>query len=170
MRFRGSALFFATFIVSGQCHAQQDALVPSSMIVEKLTGTVTNTPGTFSRYRNLVPVTAPSIDLKINFRVGAATLGPGGKTQLLELSKALSNDLLRDKKVVVEGHTDAQGSPELNLRLSSQRATAVVVFLIDSGIDRDRLSSVGKGYSDLLDKQNPTSAKNRRVTVRVEAP
>lgn len=163
MRASWVAPFLLSVITIEQSTAQQDALISSDQIVEKLSGD-------FSRYRNLVPITARSIDLTVNFRVGAASLGPGSKQQLIELSKALDSESLRDKKVVVEGHTDAQGSRELNLRLSAQRATAVVEFLIMSGIERDRLSSVGKGFNDLLDKQNPTSAKNRRVTVKVEAP
>jgi len=157
------AALLLSLIMISQSTAQQDALISSDQIVERLSGN-------FSRYRNLVPVTAPSINLTINFKVGAATLGAGGKRQLVELSKALGSESLRDKKVLVEGHTDAQGSPELNLRLSAQRAAAVVEFLVMNGIERDRLSSVGKGFTDLLDKQNPMSAKNRRVTIKLETP
>ena len=69
----------------------------------------------------------------------------------------------------VEGHTDSQGSATDNLALSQARAEAVVVFLVDLGIDLERLSAVGHGEEQPLveEKSAEDRAKNRRVTFSV---
>ena len=69
----------------------------------------------------------------------------------------------------VEGHTDSQGSATGNLALSQARAEAVVVFLVDLGIDLERLSAVGHGEEQPLveEKSAEDRAKNRRVTFSV---
>lgn len=73
-------------------------------------------------------------------------------------------------KVVIEGHTDAVGSAEYNLRLSSQRAEAVRTYLITRhGIEPARLRVVGMGKFAPLNKATPTAPENRRVEFRAEA-
>jgi OOP family OmpA-OmpF porin len=69
--------------------------------------------------------------------------------------------------VTIEGHTDGLGSAEYNLKLSERRAASVVNCLVDRGIARDRLGSVGKGESVPV-VGNDTEAQreqNRRVVV-----
>ena len=69
------------------------------------------------------------------------------------------------KKVIVEGHTDNVGDSALNLKLSEERASAVVNYLIKKGIKNERLS--WKGYGDMrpITTENTPEghAKNRRV-------
>lgn len=48
-------------------------------------------------------------------------------------------------RVRIEGHADERGTPEYNLALSSQRATAVRQYLTSLGIAADRLTIVGYG-------------------------
>jgi outer membrane protein OmpA-like peptidoglycan-associated protein len=65
------------------------------------------------------------------------------------------------------GHTDATGAPERNLKLSQDRAAAVVVFLEAQGIAAGRLESFGYGQ-DRPVAENDTRAgrgKNRRVEI-----
>jgi OmpA-OmpF porin, OOP family len=68
-------------------------------------------------------------------------------------------------QVEVQGHTDDVGTPDHNLDLSQRRADAVKEWLVQAGVERDRL--VAKGYG--MDKPivpNLTTqnrAKNRRV-------
>lgn len=54
-----------------------------------------------------------------------------------------------DFKFMVEGHTDAAGGVDYNQKLSERRAASVVRYLANKGVDTTKLSSVGKGKSDL---------------------
>jgi outer membrane protein OmpA-like peptidoglycan-associated protein len=72
-------------------------------------------------------------------------------------------------KIEISGHTDITGSPEINNRLSAERARAVVVYLTGKGIDRTRLTYKGYG-SDQPVADNKTEAgrsKNRRVEFKI---
>ena len=68
-------------------------------------------------------------------------------------------------KIQVVGHTDAQGTPEYNLDLSTRRAQAVIKQLVAHGVDPSRLEPVGLG-EDTPTATNRTArgrARNRRV-------
>ena len=64
----------------------------------------------------------------------------------------------------LEGHTSAGGDAAFNQKLSGDRAQAAVTFLVDhEGIDASRLEAVGKGSSELKNKENPLAPENRRT-------
>jgi len=65
----------------------------------------------------------------------------------------------------VQGHTDSMGSIEYNDDLSKRRAKSVVAYLIDSGIDKNRLRAAGFGERVPLITNETASgrARNRRV-------
>jgi SH3 domain-containing YSC84-like protein 1 len=68
-------------------------------------------------------------------------------------------------KVRVDGYTDNVGSKAANHKLSTERATSVMNWLIDHGVDRSRLTAKGYGEDRPLG-DNATEdgrAKNRRV-------
>lgn len=67
--------------------------------------------------------------------------------------------------IEIQGHTDERGSDSYNLDLSDRRAAAVRKYLIDHGIDADRLQSQGYGETQPLDPRSNEAAwaKNRRV-------
>lgn len=52
--------------------------------------------------------------------------------------------------VEVVSHTDTRGLNSYNLTLSKKRANAIVDYLINKGIDKNRLVPVGKGETELL--------------------
>ncbi|HEY5088909.1 MAG TPA: OmpA family protein [Polyangia bacterium] len=72
-----------------------------------------------------------------------------------------------DKRMVVEGHTDSQGSDKINQPLSLNRATAVRDYLVSRGVPSDRISAVGMGSSKpVADNLTPENrANNRRVEI-----
>jgi outer membrane protein OmpA-like peptidoglycan-associated protein len=100
----------------------------------------------------------------ILFDVGKATLTQDLKTSLAKISGILT--VYKDGNVIVEGHTDNQGSAEFNQKLSEKRAGNVRDFLVNpGGIDSTRLSAVGYGFSKPI-ADNATKEgrqKNRRV-------
>lgn len=69
------------------------------------------------------------------------------------------------ERMEIGGHTDSRGSAAYNLKLSRERAAAVKKFLVDDGIDPDRLESEGYGETrPLLDRHTEAAyAQNRRV-------
>ena len=67
-------------------------------------------------------------------------------------------------KITVTSYADsATGSAEINQRLSEGRAAAVTDQLVNMGVSRDKITSVGKGGVDEL---SPISF-NRRATVQI---
>ncbi len=67
--------------------------------------------------------------------------------------------------IVVEGHTDSTGDETYNMELSKRRAEAVGIYLVDNGIDSDRLEYVGYGPKFPIDTNTTTEGRrrNRRV-------
>lgn len=53
------------------------------------------------------------------------------------------------QKYIVEGHTDAAGTPQYNLNLSLNRAKSVSDYLIKKGVIESQLKLVGKGDTEL---------------------
>jgi outer membrane protein OmpA-like peptidoglycan-associated protein len=79
--------------------------------------------------------------------------------------------------VQIEGHTDARGRPDYNLKLSQRRTESVRDFLIKEGIKADRLTAKGFGAGALLDTgcgdlkdrkaREACHEKNRRVVFTI---
>jgi OOP family OmpA-OmpF porin len=95
-----------------------------------------------------------------------------GKTEVLAASFPLlaqvvdtivRNDI---KRLRIEGHTDNQGNPELNLQLSKDRAKAVADYLTKAGIDASRLEV--EGYGDTLPIAPNLTPRGRELNRRVE--
>jgi outer membrane protein OmpA-like peptidoglycan-associated protein len=91
------------------------------------------------------------------------------KTKLDQVAEALKAQD-GDKRMVVEGHTDSQGSDRINQPLSLNRASAVRDYLVSRGVDSDKITSVGMGSSrPLLDNKNAENrANNRRVEIIIQ--
>ncbi|MBC7658879.1 MAG: OmpA family protein [Chitinophagaceae bacterium] len=86
-----------------------------------------------------------------------------------EQSEALAKVLVKDadawSQIVVMGHTDRVGDPELNVKLSQARAEAFCVLLVKQGIPREKMSCLGMGAQNLQKAFHPKSAKQRRIEV-----
>lgn len=71
--------------------------------------------------------------------------------------------------VEIAGHTDDRGRDELNLDLSDRRANSVMVYLVDAGVDMERLQAAGYGESNPIADNGSSSgrAENRRVEFNI---
>lgn len=108
----------------------------------------------------------PKIDIQIQFDYDSASIRPSSLADVDALGKALSSPELSSYRIVLNGHTDAKGSDEYNLRLSEARALSVRDFLVRNyGIAADRLISIGYGEERLKDAADPEAEENRRVEV-----
>jgi outer membrane protein OmpA-like peptidoglycan-associated protein len=66
-------------------------------------------------------------------------------------------------EVSIEGHADARGTEEYNLRLSEERAASTRELLVRFGVDEPRLHVVGYGKSRLKVPTLSADPRNRRV-------
>ena len=72
-------------------------------------------------------------------------------------------------KFSLEGHTDSDAADDFNMKLSQDRADAVVNYLVENGIAKDRLSATGYGETKPVadNKTAKGKALNRRVEVKL---
>jgi OOP family OmpA-OmpF porin len=100
----------------------------------------------------------------IYFDTGKSEIKPESEKAIAEIAKLLKND---DRlNVYVVGHTDTVGTIDSNLKLSVDRAEAVVQALIrDHNIAASRLKSFGNGpFAPVTTNDTEEGrAKNRRV-------
>ncbi|WP_434383895.1 OmpA family protein [Melittangium boletus] len=101
------------------------------------------------------------------FRSGSSDLLAAARRRLNDVASALNKT---ENPLLIEGHTDSQGSAELNDELSYLRAEAVRDYLVDQGVDRERIRIDGRGKEAPI-ASNSTSegrANNRRVEIIIE--
>jgi len=112
-------------------------------------------------------ILAMSGDILFEFK--KADLKQELKENLAEVAAILKN-LLTEANVTVEGHTDNVGSAASNKTLSEQRATAVLNYLVERGVDKKRLKAVGLGLTKPIADNNTEEgrAKNRRVELVIK--
>jgi OOP family OmpA-OmpF porin len=160
----------ALLLISTYAYSQVQAPIKNATandLVEKL-APAEGQPKTRSLgNRNIVPQ-PKSIDLVIQFDLDSAKLKPDSKPLLNSLVEAMKNDRLAAIKFKIEGHTDAQGSEQHNLKLSQSRADSVTAYLTSQGVDKERLVGEGKGFSELLVPDKPKAAENRRVRITTQ--
>jgi outer membrane protein OmpA-like peptidoglycan-associated protein len=99
----------------------------------------------------------------IFFDTGKADLKPESQQAIGEVAKLLKADPAL--KVFVVGHTDNVGAVDANMKLSQDRAQAVVQALVRGGISAARLRAFGSGpYAPVASNDAEAGrAKNRRV-------
>jgi outer membrane protein OmpA-like peptidoglycan-associated protein len=104
----------------------------------------------------------------IYFKKSKSDLLPTSDSALIEIY----NFLITNKTTNIEiiGHCSEEGGLDFNQKLSLDRATSVVKYLIDKGVDSNKLFPVGKGITEPLDNSRTEEAfaKNRRVQIIIK--
>ena len=111
------------------------------------------------------PGPAPSLALSIHFEPNSARVRAESGPLLGSLVAALQSPELKGNRFIIEGHADARGVAERNLRLSQERADEVRLYLVALGVHPSRLRAVGRGNSQPANAGDPAAAQNRRVRV-----
>ncbi len=111
---------------------------------------------------------APSgLDMAVNFELNSDRLTQDAQAKLGEYVRALKDERLRSMNFVVEGHTDASGGEAYNNSLSERRAQSVTTFLLENGVEPQRVKSIGLGETRPR-AEDPYDATNRRVEMHLD--
>jgi outer membrane protein OmpA-like peptidoglycan-associated protein len=126
------------------------AVAASLAVKEESRGTVITLPGS------------------VLFASGKWDLLPGAQEKLDHVAEALKNQ--SDHRMIVEGHTDSQGTESSNMELSQRRAQSVREYLVSRGVPGDIISATGLGQSrPVADNRSAEGrANNRRVEIIVQ--
>jgi outer membrane protein OmpA-like peptidoglycan-associated protein len=97
------------------------------------------------------------------FEKSTSVMYPASFEELDKLATMLKK--FPKKEIRVEGHTDYIGNAQSNFKLSEERAQVVAQYLIDKGIDNQRVKFVGYGGTRPVSQEDSSEghARNRRV-------
>jgi len=159
---RGSSFLYTagvTYEIGGKEKGMEEAPAPEPEPVPAPAPVVTPPPP---------PAPAPKVMGSIIFRnilfdFDKADIKPESYPILDEVTEYLKSN--PDLKMEAQGHTDSKGTAEYNLKLSDRRAASVKKYLVDKGIEADRLETKGYGLTKPIapNDTEENRARNRRV-------
>lgn len=100
----------------------------------------------------------------IIFKRSSYELSSSSLSSLTDLLHIFNNK--KEFSLLIEGHTDNSGNFKENVKLSKKRADVIKQFLIDNGINKNRLKI--KGYGPLKPRYSNASEETRKLNRRVE--
>lgn len=106
---------------------------------------------------------------KVLFAFDRSDLNANAKTSLDKLRTTLLK--YPETNITVIGHTDSKGTKQYNQTLSESRANSVASYTSQNGIDKNRMTAIGKGETDPIATNDTEegSASNRRVEFVITA-
>ncbi|MFC0321966.1 OmpA family protein [Gallibacterium melopsittaci] len=98
------------------------------------------------------------------------------KAESREVIGDLVKKLAKDKQITVTGYTDRLGSDSYNLALSKKRAETVKKYMVELGVEANRINAIGLGKADPIMACDAVSGKalvsclapNRRVVIATD--
>ena len=107
-------------------------------------------------------------DEDVRFAYNKANLSDNAKDILQNMVNQLKSD---NKNVYIEiqGHTDARGTPDYNMKLGEERADVVRRYLAENGIPLHRINTISYGETRPVAENNTKEGRssNRRVVIVV---
>ena len=118
-----------------------------------------------TKYAGQITSAVSSKSYQIQFETGSANIKPGSYKTLDEIFE--SAVVAEGLKLGVYGHTDNQGSDDVNIPLSQHRAEAVRTYLLRKGLKQNQIEANGFGSEKpIADNSTETGrSKNRRVEI-----
>jgi outer membrane protein OmpA-like peptidoglycan-associated protein len=108
-------------------------------------------------------------NMEVLFDFDKADIKPTEQIKLDQLAEVFTS--YPENVVLIEGHTDSDGTDEYNQKLSERRAAAIENYMRSKQLDIANLSSVGYGESQPIapNDTKENKAKNRRVEIKISA-
>jgi outer membrane protein OmpA-like peptidoglycan-associated protein len=102
------------------------------------------------------------------FASNQSALLPEARSRLDQVSDVLLST--RERNIMVEGHTDSQGSNSYNMDLSQRRADSVRNYIVQRGYESDLIKARGLGEGNPIADNGSAEgrANNRRVEIIIE--
>jgi len=148
---------------------------PGLTVVEAEVETpVPETPITFAMIPELAPVKIEKVTVRerivlenVLFDLDKAELKPEGKSRAAEAAGYLKE--YRTDRAIIEGHACALGTEEHNLDLGMRRADAVKRYLVETGIEPERIRAISYGESQPISDNSTEEGRelNRRVVMEI---
>ncbi len=121
------------------------------------------------------PQLAP-LDARISFSDGGAELSESAMAELASILR--SPQIAEGGPILLRAHSDSGGSDEANMRASRRRGEAVRDYLVENGVDEERITIIVFGEQNPLQPNalpdgtpnEPGRAANRRVDLLVALP
>ena len=102
------------------------------------------------------------------FANGSDHLLPASVKKVQEIGAILSRHAQSFTHIEVSGHADANGSTDLNQKLSERRAKTVADILVQDGIPAAIVEAKGLGATQPLPGKHPKDSANRRVELKID--
>lgn len=157
---------FAGVLFVQSCKQQQITVLPGAVVSRD--GTDDGLKNVKSEFKDATRTDEGikfSLSSDVLFPTNSSYLTDKAKVELDKLAKILAQQ--KDKKIRIDGHTDATGEEKYNVWLSEKRAESVKKYLQDKGISASRLTTKGLGPSQPVadNKTADGRQRNRRVEV-----
>lgn len=108
-------------------------------------------------------------NMEVLFDFDKADIKPTEQIKLDQLAEVFTS--YPENVVLIEGHTDSDGTDEYNQKLSERRAAAIESYLRGKRLDIASLNSAGYGETRPIapNDTKENKAKNRRVEIKISA-
>jgi len=126
---------------------------------------------TFNRFEDAdgcpdeVPEYLPSVN--ITFVTGSDVISGADPLPTLDSVAQFMREH-RGVQVRVVGHTDSVGAEAYNLQLSERRAEAVKRYLVNAGVEENRVVTEGRGESEPIDSNDTQAGRQRNRRIEFE--
>lgn len=169
-----AASAIALALSTHSCKPKQVVLQPAAEVVEReapAERVVSETPKEAPKEAptTVAPVatTPPNYDFKnIQFEYDSHVL----KTDSYAILDQISREIRKDPsaKFIIDGHASIEGTAEYNMELSIDRANAVKLYLVNTGIQADNLTVKGYGATRPAASNDTEGGRtlNRRVEIK----
>ncbi len=110
-----------------------------------------------------------TFDSGILFGFNKTNLSESAKTSLSQFATSLRNN--PETNVQIFGYTDNVGTRAANDKVSTERASVVKTYLVNSGVSSSRLTSEGMAWENPVASNDTEAgrAQNRRVEIYISA-